>query len=166
MNVSGNHHGSTATTPPGPTLVSSSLHAADRSSADTSLDGMVSDAPKSSMRRAGVADIFMTGSTSCGTPAHMAGEMVVGGVIANWSDRVVGLSNVFTVDHDVDRIWAGAVATVAARFPDLTLVGYETGSDLDAARADGFEAPARCARGGKTDRDPRNFPEVVVSRPP
>jgi len=66
------------------------------------------------------------------------GETVVGGAIANRTAGVVGVSNVFAVGYDLDKIWARAVAAVSARYPGLALVGYESGPDLDAARAVGF----------------------------
>jgi hypothetical protein len=66
------------------------------------------------------------------------GESLAGGAILNRGGSVVGLSNVFSVGPDVDRVWAGAVAAVGARYPGLAIVGYESGTDLDAARAVGF----------------------------
>jgi hypothetical protein len=54
-----------------------------------------------------------------------------GGVIANRSESVVGLSNLF-------GDWPAAVRSVAARHPGLPLVGYESGDDLAAAHRAGF----------------------------
>jgi hypothetical protein len=69
---------------------------------------------------------------------------VVGGAVANASDGgVVGVSNVFTVNDDVDRIWRGAVAAVSAHHRAATLVGYESGADLDAALGVGFVGAGR-----------------------
>ena len=70
--------------------------------------------------------------------AAFDGATIVGAAIANRSDDVVGLSNVFTAGVEVGPIWTGAVAAASARFPGLTLVGYESGADLDAAREHGF----------------------------
>jgi hypothetical protein len=63
-----------------------------------------------------------------------------GGVIANRTGDVAGLSNLFT-DGDADRAWAAAVHAIAARHPGLPIVGYERDDDLAAARRAGF-APA------------------------
>lgn len=64
---------------------------------------------------------------------RMDGAEIVAGAIANRTGGVLGLSNVFGDDP-----WPGAVAAAVARYPDLPLVGYESGVDLDAARAVGF----------------------------
>lgn len=67
---------------------------------------------------------------------------MAGGASANRSESVVGLSNLFAVT-EVDRVWAGAIATISARFPGLPLVGYEHGSDLEVARRAGFRSVGR-----------------------
>jgi hypothetical protein len=64
-------------------------------------------------------------------------EGVVAGAIGNRSDGVVGVSNLFST-IDPDRVWAGAVAAIAAHFPGHPLVGYEAGDDLAAAHRAGF----------------------------
>jgi hypothetical protein len=66
------------------------------------------------------------------------GEVVAGG-IANRADGVVGLSNVFTQGGDATAVWTDLAALASVAFPDLPLVGYETGDDLAAAVASGFE---------------------------
>jgi len=53
-------------------------------------------------------------------------------VVANLAGRVVGLSNLQAGEgagggDDLDRAWAGAVATISARFADRPIVGYEMG---------------------------------------
>ena len=60
-----------------------------------------------------------------------------GGVIANVTGPVVGLSNLFATG-DPEAAWACAVRSVAARHPGLAMVGYESGADLAAARRAGF----------------------------
>lgn len=60
-----------------------------------------------------------------------------GGVIANRTGAVVGLSNL-VVHGDPDRAWAAAVAAIAGHHPGLPIVGYEQGDDLAAARRAGF----------------------------
>ncbi|MFJ3902393.1 hypothetical protein [Streptomyces sp. NPDC090025] len=62
---------------------------------------------------------------------------VLGGAVLTVSAGVTGVSNLFTVD-DVPPAyaWAGALA---AADPGLPVVGYESGDDLAAACAVGFE---------------------------
>jgi hypothetical protein len=50
----------------------------------------------------------------------------------------VGVSNLFATAVDEDRVWAGAVSAIAARFAGLPLVGYDHGPSLAAARRAGF----------------------------
>ena len=64
---------------------------------------------------------------------------IVAGAIANRSDAVVGLSNIFTPPGDGVPFWAGCVATATEAFPGLPLVGYESGPDLARAEQVGFE---------------------------
>jgi hypothetical protein len=66
-------------------------------------------------------------------------EEIVAGAIANRTDDVVGLSNVFAPLADSALFWAGCVATVHDRFPGLPIVGYERGPELAVAQAVGFE---------------------------
>jgi hypothetical protein len=67
-----------------------------------------------------------------------AGDEIVAGVIANRSRDVVGLTNLVVLAADQDEIWTGAIAAISARFPDLPIVGYESGDDLAAAHRAGF----------------------------
>ncbi len=66
-------------------------------------------------------------------------EVIVAGAIANRTDDVVGLSNVFVPLRNTSDYWAGCIASAQKRFPGLPLVGYERGSDLAVAQAAGFE---------------------------
>lgn len=73
--------------------------------------------------------------------ATVDGDTVTGGLIANRSAAVVGVSNVFTTggdSDDSDRVWPDVPGLVSARFPGLPLVGYEHGPSRDAAAAAGF----------------------------
>lgn len=84
----------------------------------------------------GVGDVFrpeLLDDPRVTVLARLDGDEVVAGAIANRTDGVVGLSNVFGDDP-----WPEAVAAVSARYPGLPLVGYESAADLDAARAAGF----------------------------
>ncbi|HET7051913.1 MAG TPA: hypothetical protein VFI54_26820 [Solirubrobacteraceae bacterium] len=60
------------------------------------------------------------------------------GAVANLTDRVVGVSNVFAKTIDIDEAWVGIPAAVGAVFPAARLVGYEQGVGLRAAIAAGF----------------------------
>lgn len=66
-------------------------------------------------------------------------ERIIAGAIANRTGQVVGLSNVFVSAQDAQRLRAGCVAAVQRHFPGLPLVGYESGDELAAFRALGFE---------------------------
>jgi hypothetical protein len=72
-----------------------------------------------------------------------AGGGLAAGAIGRRGGSVVGLSNLFTVSADPDEAWAGAVVALSAAFPDLSLVGYERGDDLAAARRAGFTTVGR-----------------------
>jgi hypothetical protein len=65
-------------------------------------------------------------------------EIVAGG-IANRTEGVVGLSNVFVSFGDASAVWAGLVNSTQEAFPDLPFVGYERDAALEAALACGFE---------------------------
>jgi hypothetical protein len=74
--------------------------------------------------------------------AHRQAETVAL-VVANRSDDgsgpVVGMSNLVLPEDDRATFRAGAVAAVMATFPDMPLVGYERGTELDAMVELGFE---------------------------
>ena len=63
---------------------------------------------------------------------------LVAGAVVNVSQRVVGVSNVFASTGDPVGTWAGCLAEVSDRFPELPIVGYESGAALDVARRVGF----------------------------
>lgn len=69
----------------------------------------------------------------------MTGE-IIAGAIANQSDDVVGLSNMFGPQGQGLRVWSGAVAAALEAFPGRPLVGYDSGSDLAGAQSVGFVA--------------------------
>jgi hypothetical protein len=66
---------------------------------------------------------------------------VVAGAVASRSERVVGLSNVFALDGEVEPevAWAVVLEAVGRLFPTLPVVGYEHGDALAAAVGQGFE---------------------------
>ena len=61
-----------------------------------------------------------------------------GGAIAFTAGEVTGISNVFKSGIVDGPPWAGAVRAVARVRPGLSIVGYERGEDLAAARRSGF----------------------------
>jgi hypothetical protein len=66
-------------------------------------------------------------------------QAIVAGAIANRTDDIVGVSNVFVPSNESIEFWSGCIASVQERFPGLPLVGYEREQDLTAAQAVGFE---------------------------
>ena len=72
--------------------------------------------------------------------AALMNKRIVAGAIANRTDDVVGLSNVFAPDNAAARFWPGCVGAAMDAFVGLPLVGYESGGELAIARSLGFEA--------------------------
>ena len=66
----------------------------------------------------------------------MVDGVMVGGCIANRSDDCVGISNVFSARENV---FDAAASAVGALNPNLPIVGYESGDDLDCACDAEFE---------------------------
>jgi hypothetical protein len=66
-------------------------------------------------------------------------DAIVAGAIANRTDEVVGLSNVFVLLAERAWFWAGCIAAIQERFLGMPIVGYERGPDLAVAQAVGFE---------------------------
>ncbi len=62
---------------------------------------------------------------------------ITAGVIANLSHGCVGISNVFALGTS-DDMWRATLAAVARAFPGRPIVGYESGTALEAARRHGF----------------------------
>lgn len=78
--------------------------------------------------------------------AYRQGHLAAGAV-ANSSDTVVGISNVFQLGGDSRWVWDEVGAVVARFFPGKPVVGYEHGPDLDAALAAGFSGLGQCGYG-------------------
>ncbi|MFD9477607.1 hypothetical protein [Streptomyces nojiriensis] len=64
--------------------------------------------------------------------AGRAAGRIVAGAVASTGGDVVGVSNLF------GAAWAGVLGAVSARWPELDVVGYEHGEDLEAAVRGGF----------------------------
>ncbi|UQX03856.1 hypothetical protein [Streptomyces sp. RerS4] len=70
---------------------------------------------------------------------HDAAGRILAGAAAHRTGRVVGISNVFSAPGTPpDEAWRGAVSAIAALWPGLPVVGYESGEDLDTATRHGF----------------------------
>lgn len=67
------------------------------------------------------------------------GDDVVAGAVLHRTNGVVGVSNLFTVGVAVQPAWLGCLALVEAQHPGATVVGYESGEQLEAAFASGFD---------------------------
>ncbi len=79
--------------------------------------------------------VFLAGRAGGGR----AGGRIVAGAVAHRSGDVVGVSNLFARDGaSAGAAWAGTLTAVAARWPGLPVVGYESGDDLDTALRAGF----------------------------
>jgi hypothetical protein len=65
---------------------------------------------------------------------------VVSGAILNRTANLIGCSNLFALDGDLDAAWEAAVIAATNWFPGAALVGYESGAALAAARRCGFES--------------------------
>ena len=74
------------------------------------------------------------------------------GAVANLTDTVVGVSNVFVTTIGEDEAWAAIPAQSTPRFPRRALVGYEHDTGLRAAIPQGSASSARFASGSRLKR--------------
>ncbi|MDP1963577.1 MAG: hypothetical protein Q8K93_15395 [Reyranella sp.] len=65
-------------------------------------------------------------------------QVVAGGMLYR-AEGVVGLSNVVADAADAPAVWRSLTLLAVQTFPRLPLVGYESGRELEAAEAAGFE---------------------------
>ena len=65
-------------------------------------------------------------------------DRIVAGAVATRSAKVIGLSNLFATEGDLESAWVGAAAAAAALWGDMPIVAYESGAALDAAEAARF----------------------------
>ena len=61
------------------------------------------------------------------------------GAIANRSRSVIGLTNVFDVEGDLESAWSDGASAAQAVWGPMPVVGYDEGESLDAAHSAGFE---------------------------
>jgi hypothetical protein len=66
------------------------------------------------------------------------GAVVAGGTLYR-ADGVVGISNVVADADEAPAVWRDLAILAASTFPDMPLVGYESGDELKAAHKAGFE---------------------------
>lgn len=67
-------------------------------------------------------------------------QTLVAGAIANCTGEVVGISNIFLPAAEPEQYLAVCLAMVVDVFPNLPLVGYESGEDLVRSVSMGFES--------------------------
>jgi RimJ/RimL family protein N-acetyltransferase len=70
--------------------------------------------------------------------ARYEADQLVAGAVANRGATVVGLSNVFEVNGDLESAYRGAAGAVREPWGPISVVGYESGAALEAARRAGF----------------------------
>ncbi|MFK4070257.1 hypothetical protein [Streptomyces sp. NPDC029674] len=66
------------------------------------------------------------------------GGGVTAGAVAHPAASVIGISNLFTADDDLDTAWRSCLDATARLWPGVPVVGYEHGDDLAAAVRHGF----------------------------
>jgi hypothetical protein len=66
------------------------------------------------------------------------GAVVAGGTLYR-ADGLVGISNVVADVDEAPAVWRDLAILAASTFPDMPLVGYESGDELKAAHKAGFE---------------------------
>ncbi|MGW7364111.1 hypothetical protein ACWGI8_11935 [Streptomyces sp. NPDC054841] len=84
------------------------------------------------------AELLADRSTTLLAGTTDRGTRTVAGAVVSRSESVVGVSNLFGTDGDLDRAWAGCLAAVARLWPGMPVAGYEHGDSLTAAIQQGF----------------------------
>lgn len=85
-------------------------------------------------------ELLADGEATTFLAGHAAGR-IVAGAIASPGDAVLGISNLFATDDapgGEEAAWAGCLTEAARLWPDLPVVGYESGESLDVAVRQGF----------------------------
>ncbi len=77
--------------------------------------------------------------------ARYDADQLVAGAVANRSAAVVGLSNVFELNGDLESAYRGAAGAVHERWGPIPVVGYESGAALEAALRAGFAGTGELA---------------------
>ena len=87
-------------------------------------------------------DLWLVSVFAAGEPRDRGagagdGKKIVAGAVVNRSATVIGVSNVFHTNGDLELVWRSAASAAQARWGPLPVVGYDSGAGLDAAhRAD------------------------------
>lgn len=71
--------------------------------------------------------------------ARSDGRRLRAGAIATRSRSVIGLTNLFDVEGDIESVWSDGASAAQAVWGRMPVVGYDTGEALDAAHRAGFE---------------------------
>jgi hypothetical protein len=71
--------------------------------------------------------------------ARSEGTQLRAGAVANRSRSVIGLTNVFDLEGDLESAWSGAASAAQTVWGRIPVVGYDRGESLDAAHRAGFE---------------------------
>ena len=71
---------------------------------------------------------------------YVDGSIAAGAIANRTGHELVGLSNVFTTDDDLDGAWRGSLDYLVAALPGLAVVGYASGADLSVTRRRGFQS--------------------------
>lgn len=90
----------------------------------------------------GVRNIFVPQILDNDNVAFLAARrqgQIVAGCIANRDAECVGISNLFLPIEESVELRLGCIANARSAFPELPLVGYESGADLDAMKELDFE---------------------------
>ena len=66
-------------------------------------------------------------------------QLIIAGAIVNHSERVAGLSNLFSPAGHAATVWTRCINFTRILFPGLPVVGYERGAGLEIARSLGFD---------------------------
>ena len=71
--------------------------------------------------------------------ARVDGARLRAGAIANRSRDVIGLTNVFDVEGDLESAWSEGASAAQALWGPMPVVGYDEGEPLEAAHRAGFK---------------------------
>jgi len=71
--------------------------------------------------------------------ARVDGARLRAGAIANRSRAIIGLTNVFDVEGDLEAAWSDGASAAQAIWGPMPVVGYDEGESLEAAHRAGFK---------------------------
>jgi hypothetical protein len=89
-------------------------------------------------RRAWLVSLFAAGDPAIALLARGEGNQIVAGAVVNRSATVIGVSNLFDANGDLELVWQGAAGAARARWGPLPVVGYGPGAALDGAHRAGL----------------------------